>query len=112
MRKKRRKIGKLTRELTRNARSPRARYLLLSYGAAFLAERAARSALTGGWRLVRGEDPPLNPERLEVRWRDAIGWTVVMGVAMGTASLLARRGAAVGWKRIVGRPIPMGAGKA
>ena len=106
------KTAKLARVLRKQAHSPRNRYLVLTTGAVFLAERATRFAVTGGWRLIRGEDPPRNPERLDVSWKDAIAWTLATGVAMSAAGLLARRGAAMGWKRYVGKPIPVGAGKA
>jgi hypothetical protein len=109
---KKSKTARLARALRKQARSPRVRYLALTTGAAFLAERATRTALIGGWRLARGEDPPRNPERLDVGWGEALAWTAAMGIAMATAGLLARRGAAVGWKRYVRRPIPVGAGRA
>ena len=108
---KKTKIAKLGRELRKQARAPKHRYLLLTMGSAFLAERVARFAITEGWRLVKGEDPPRNPERLEVTWADAIAWTAATGLAMSAAGLLARRGAAIGWRRYVGRPIPLGSGK-
>jgi hypothetical protein len=103
-------MSKLTRKLSRTIhkeiRSPRTKYLLLTSGSAFLAERLVRTALTQGWRLVYKEDPPRNPERLEVSWAEALTWTTVTSVAFATAGLFARRGAAVGWKRFGGKRIP------
>ena len=109
---KKTKIAKVGRALRKQASAPKHRYLLVTTGSAFLAERVARFAITEGWRLVKGEDPPRNPERLEVTWADAIAWTAATGLAMSAAGLLARRGAAIGWKRYGGRPIPLGSGKA
>ena len=97
---------KLARELHKQVRSPRTKYLLLTTGTAYLAERLVRSVLTEGWRWVYKEDPPRNPERLEVTWGDALAWTLVTSLAFSTAGLFARRGAAVGWKRYTGRRIP------
>jgi hypothetical protein len=99
-------MKKLSRKLRKEARSPRFQYLLLTTGAAFLAERLARTAITQGWRVALKEDPPRNPERLDVSWSAALGWTAVTGVAIALAGLVARRGAAVGWKRYAGRRIP------
>jgi hypothetical protein len=97
---------KLSRQIRKQVRSPRTRYLLLTAGSAWVAERLVRSAITEGWRLVYKEDPPRNPERLEVSWADALAWTTVTSVAFATAGLFARRGAAIGWKRYTGRRIP------
>ena len=103
------KMRKLSRRLAKEARSSRVQYLLLTTGAAFLAERVARTAITQGWRFALGEDPPRNPERLDVSWSEALGWTAVTGVAIAMAGLVARRGAAAGWKHS-GRRIPRLAG--
>src|SRR5687768_7961780 len=73
-------MQKLTRRLTKEARSPKIQYLLLTTGAAFLAERLARTAITQGWRFALGEEPPRNPERLDVTWSQALGWTAITGL--------------------------------
>ena len=100
------KLHKLSRRFRKQAKRPRVQYLLLTTGAAFLAERLARTAITQGWRVARGEDPPRNPERLEVSWSAALGWTAVTGLAIAMAGLAARRGAAAGWKRYSGHRVP------
>ena len=99
-------MQKLSRRLTKEARSPKIQYLLLTTGAAFLAERLARTAITQGGRFALGEEPPRNPERLDVTWSQALGWTAITGLAIAMAGLIARRGAAVGWKRYTGRRVP------
>jgi hypothetical protein len=104
----RKNTRKLVRRLKKEAGSSRVHYLLLTGAAAFLAERATRQAATTGWRLFYGEDPPRNPERLDVTWSQALTWTAVTGLGMTMAGLLARRGAAVGWRRYARRPIPAG----
>jgi hypothetical protein len=104
----RKNTRKLVRRLKKQAGSSRVQYLVLTGGAAYLAERFIRLAATSGWRLVYGEDPPRNPERLDVSWSQAVTWTAVTGLTMTMAGLLARRGAAVGWRRYSRRPIPAG----
>ncbi len=99
-------MQKLTRRLGKEARSSKIQYLLLTTGAAFLAERLARTAITQGWRFALGEEPPRNPERLDVTWSQALGWTAITGLAIAMAGLIARRGAAVGWKRYTGKRVP------
>jgi hypothetical protein len=99
-------MQKLTRRLRKEARTPKIQYLLLTTGAAFLAERLARTAITQGWRFALGEEPPRNPERLDVTWSQALGWTAITGLAIAMAGLIARRGAAVGWKRYTGKRVP------
>lgn len=97
---------KLSRRFRKEAKRPRVQYLLLTTGAAFLAERFARTAITQGWRVALGEDPPRNPERLDVSWSAALGWTAITGVAIALAGLAARRGAAAGWKHYTGKRVP------
>ena len=97
---------KLSRELRKQVRSPRNQYLLVTTGSAFLAERLVRTAMTQGWRWLYKEDPPRNPERLEVSWQEALTWTAATALAFSTAGLFARRGAAVGWKKYSGKRIP------
>jgi hypothetical protein len=99
-------VRSLRRRFRKGTRPSRLQYLALTAAAAFLAERVAANVITQGWRLTRGEDPPRNPERLEVTWPEAIGWTAVTGLVVALAGLVARRGAAVGWKRVTGRRIP------
>ena len=99
-------LRKLSRRLRRQARTPKIQYLLITTGAAFLAERLARTAITQGWRVALKEEPPRNPERLDVSWSAALGWTAITGLAIAMAGLAARRGAAVGWKRYTGKRLP------
>ena len=99
-------LRKLSRRLRRQARTPKIQYLLLTTGAAFLAERLARNAITQGWRVALKEEPPRNPERLDDSWSAALGWTAITGLAIAMAGLAARRGAAVGWKRYTGKRLP------
>ncbi len=67
---------------------------MLTAGAAVLAGVATRYLLRALWRSWKGEEPPANPASASVDWGDAIAWTVAVSVAVGTARLVARRGAA------------------
>lgn len=75
---------------------------VVAVGSAALAGIGARSLMNGGWKLVRGNEPPENPAARSVDWGEAIAWTVATGVVVGMMRLLAERGAASGWKRVKG----------
>lgn len=71
-------------------------------GTAVVAGMAVRTLLKVGWRAIRAEDPPLNPAAPSTDWSEALSWTVAIGVAVGVGRLVARRGAAAGWKKATG----------
>lgn len=75
---------------------------ILAVGSAALAGIAARALMQGGWKVVRGGEPPENPAARSVGWGEAIAWTVVTGVIVGVMRLVAERGAASGWKAVRG----------
>ncbi len=82
-------------------------WALVATGSAVAAGFLVRTAVKQGWRTVRGEDPPDNPEEHDVPWRDAVLWSGATALAAGLGRLLARRGAAAGWKAFTGRPPPL-----
>lgn len=67
---------------------------------------AARAAARHVWRRAGDTEPPANPVVSEVRWRDALTWSVGLGAAVGLFRLLARRGAASAWYRVTGNEPP------
>ena len=72
-----------------------------------MAAGAAMSGLIeGGWRALRDEEPPIDPEAPATSWSKAIAWTALTGVLVSVAQMAARRGAAVAWKRTTGRQPP------
>lgn len=73
---------------------------------ALLAGVAARAAIKRSWRLVTGHEPPANPEDPGTSWREALGWAVASGVAVGLARLLAARKAAEYYRRSTGHLPP------
>lgn len=83
-------------------------WFVVAAGSAMIAGAAARIALNAGWKLAQGDDPPVDPESPDTEWSDAIAWTVVTGVSMGLARLVARRGAAAAWHRVMGARPPQG----
>lgn len=83
------------------------KWMIVSTVAAASAAFVVRNSLELGWKVVRGEDPPKNPASYDVKWGDAIAWTISVGVCMGLARLLAERGAATGWKHYKGKLPPL-----
>lgn len=81
-------------------------WMAVGAGAAALGGVAVRQALTQAWKLAKDEDPPLDPSSWDVEWKDAIAWTIATGVVVGLGRLIARRGAAAGWERLLGEAPP------
>jgi hypothetical protein len=72
-----------------------------------MAAGAAMSGLIeGGWRALRDEEPPIDPDVSTTSWGKAVVWSALTGVLVSVAQLAARRGAAAGWKRMTGRKPP------
>ena len=76
---------------------------LVALGSSVLAGIAIRQALQEGWKLLKRDDPPMNPAARSVGWPDALVWTLAMGAAVGVGRMLAERGAAAGWRKVRGR---------
>ena len=75
---------------------------LTTAGAAVLAGIGTRVLVKAAWRAWRGEDPPQNPASPSTDWSEAIAWTAAISVAVGTARLLARRGASAARRKLAG----------
>ena len=80
--------------------------MLVGAGSAMAAGAAVSGLIEGGWRAVRHEEPPIDPESSTTSWGKAVAWTVLTGVLVSVAQLAARRGAAAGWTRVTGRRPP------
>ena len=87
-------------------RKQRAAWMLVGAGSAMAAGATMSGLIEGGWRLVRREEPPIDPESSTTSWGTAVVWTALTGVLVSVAQLAARRGAAAGWKRVTGRRPP------
>jgi Protein of unknown function (DUF4235) len=70
------------------------------------AAAASRRAMTALWRVSRHQDPPENPASRGVRWRDALIWSISLGVGAGVSRLVAARGAAAAWQVATGSRPP------
>ena len=65
-----------------------------------VAATMARKLVQRVWVKTTGKVPPENPESPEVRWTEAVGWSVLSGTAVAIARLLAKRRAAGAWQRV------------
>lgn len=74
----------------------------MASGAAVGATLAARPLTARAWRAATGSEPPGNPVRRDVSWRDAILFAMVSGAMVGVARLVAQRLAAGAWHRAKG----------
>jgi hypothetical protein len=68
--------------------------------AAMAAGFVARKLITFAWTKITGKEPPEHPEDAAVALREALLWSLVTGVGVGTARLLATRAAG---KRMLAR---------
>ena len=81
-------------------------WLVVGAGAAMIASSLMERSMKAGWRVVTSEDPPKKPESLDTGWKQAVTWTVLSAVALGLTQVFARRGAAIGWEKALGRQPP------
>lgn len=77
-------------------------YNLVAAGVAMLAAKVVQSGIEKGWEAVQKDEPPENPDDPETSWKEALIWSVATGVLIGLTKLLAKRGTAAGWSRIMG----------
>jgi len=67
---------------------------------AMIAATVVRKVVQRVWVKTTGKVPPENPESPEVRWTEAVGWSVLSGTSVAVARLLAKRRAAGAWQRV------------
>ena len=87
-------------------RKQRVTWMLVGAGSAMAAGAAATGLIEGGWRTIRDEEPPIDPDASTTSWGKAVAWSAITGVLVSVAQLAARRGAAAGWTRVTGRKPP------
>jgi len=87
-------------------RRQRMTWMLVGAGSAMAAGAAMSGLIEGGWRVMRDEEPPIDPDAPATSWGKAVAWTALTGVLVSVAQLAARRGAAVAWQRTTGRKPP------
>ena len=91
------------RKLSRNQRA----WTVVAAASGAAAALASHQLLRRGWTALRNEPPPDNPESPDVSWRDALLWAGATGLVVAVGRVIARRGAAVGWKKVTGRKPPI-----
>ena len=67
---------------------------IISGLAAMVATFLARKVVTFAWTKATGKQPPTHPEDPQVALSEALSWSVLTGVTVGAAKLLATRAAA------------------
>ena len=67
---------------------------IVSAVAAMAAAFIARKLITIAWTKAVGKEPPTHPEDPQVALAEALGWSVLTGVGVEAARLLATRAAA------------------
>jgi hypothetical protein len=74
---------------------------IVSALAAMIATFLARKVVTLAWTKATGKEPPAHPEDPDVGLAEALSWSMLTGVIVGAAKLLATRAAA---RRTHGNP--------
>ena len=67
---------------------------VVSAVAAMAAAFVARKLITFAWTKATGKEPPTHPEDPQVALTEALGWSVLTGITVEAARLLATRAAA------------------
>jgi Protein of unknown function (DUF4235) len=67
---------------------------VISAVAAMAAAFVARKVVTLAWTKATGKEPPTHPEDPQVGLGEALGWSMLTGVTVEAARLLATRAAA------------------
>jgi hypothetical protein len=67
---------------------------VISALAAMAAAFVARKVITIAWTKATGKEPPTHPEDPQVGLPEALGWSMLTGVTVEAARLLATRAAA------------------
>lgn len=88
--------------MTKDEQSGKTGYKLMALVASVFGALVARKALTLGWKVVSGKEPPANPEHPDVTWGEAASWAVVSGAVVGLARLAAQKRVASSWHRSTG----------
>ena len=68
---------------------------------------AARKVLVAAFTKTTGKNPPANPEARDTSWREAVGWAMLSGAAVGLARMFATRKAVDFYRNATGH-LPKG----
>lgn len=67
---------------------------------------ATRSLLKKGWKSITKNDPPDDPSKPSVLWKEALLWGAATGLSLGITRVATRRLADQSWKKFKG-PKPL-----
>jgi hypothetical protein len=81
--------------------------MALGAGSAMAAGALVQYSLDAGWRKVKSDDPPASPPERGRGWSEAIIWTAATAMVAALTQVLAKRGAAAGWRKATGRKPPV-----
>jgi len=79
---------------------------MFAFASGAAAAALCRRGMAALWRVSRHQDPPENPATRGVRWRDALIWSISLGVGAAVSRLVAQRGAAAAWQAATGSQPP------
>jgi len=79
---------------------------MFAFASGAAAAAVCRRGMAALWRVSRHQDPPENPATRGVRWRDALIWSISLGVGAAVSRLVAQRGAAAAWQAATGSQPP------
>ena len=79
---------------------------IVAAGAAYAASLATETLIDKGWEKARGKRAPRDPLARGTSWPALIGWAAATAAVVGVSQIVAQRGAAAGWRRVVGSEPP------
>jgi hypothetical protein len=81
--------------------------MALGAGSAMAAGVLVQYSLDAGWRKIASEDPPASPPQRGRGWNKALIWTAGTAVVVALVQVLAKQGAAAGWRKATGSKPPL-----
>lgn len=84
----------------------KAAWALVSAGSATLTGLLVFQAMSRSYKAYYSDDPPQDPTARDFSWLEAMVWTAASAAVVGMAQMAAVRGAAVGWKKTMGKLPP------
>lgn len=78
---------------------------LVRYIAIIAAGLAVERAVTKGWKIASGHEPPNDPEDIDTKTGEVVLYAVVSGALIALARVLAIRGAAKAYTSYTRKPV-------
>ena len=92
--------------LPRSKAKRRLAWMAVATGSAYAAAALTNTALSQGYKKVRGKMPPEDELARGTSWPAVLGWSVATAAVVAVAQVVAQRGAAAGWKLATGLQPP------